>query len=57
MTNNTIKFSTKEKDIGKRLDIILTEKIADLTRSSLKKIIESDGVKIDNLVVKSPSKN
>ena len=56
MTNNTIKFSTKEKDIGKRLDIILTEKIADLTRSSLKKIIESDGVKIDNLVVKSPSK-
>ena len=56
MTNNTIKFSTEEKHIGKRLDIVLTEKIPDLTRSSLKKIVESDGVKIDNLVVNSPSK-
>ena len=56
MTNNTIKFSTEEKDIGKRLDVVLTEKIPDLTRSSLKKIVESDGVKIDNLVVNSPSK-
>ena len=56
MTNNTIKFSTEEKDIGKRLDVVLTEKIPDLTRSNLKKIVESDGVKVDNLIVNSPSK-
>ena len=57
MTNNTIKFSTEEKDIGKRLDVVLTEKIPDLTRSSLKKIVESNGFKVDNLVINSPSKN
>jgi len=56
MANNTIKFLTEKKDIGKRLDVVLTEKIPDLTRSSLKKIVESDGVKVDNLVVNSPSK-
>ena len=56
MTNNTIKFSTEEKDIGRRLDVVLTEKITDLTRSSLKKIVESNGVKVDNLVINSPSK-
>ena len=56
MTNNTIKFSTIKKDVGKRLDIILSEKISDLTRSSLKKIVESNGVKVDNLVINSPSK-
>ena len=41
MTNNTIKFLTNERDEGNRLDIILSNKIKNLTRSNLKKIIES----------------
>jgi 23S rRNA pseudouridine1911/1915/1917 synthase len=56
MTNNTIKFSINEKDVGKRLDILLSEKITELTRSNLKKIIESKKVMIGNFIVTSPSK-
>ena len=41
MSNNTIKFSVNKEDVGNRLDLILTKKIASLTRSRLKKIIES----------------
>ena len=32
MTNNTIKFLPKEEDVGKRLDIILSQKINNYTR-------------------------
>ena len=56
MTNNTIKFSANEEDIGKRLDILLSEKIKELTRSNLKKIIESKKVMVGNSIVSSPSK-
>ena len=56
MANNTIKFSINEKDVGKRLDILLSEKITELTRSNLKKIIESKKVMIGNFIVTSPSK-
>ena len=56
MTNNTIKFLPSKSDIGKRLDVILSEKIEHLTRSSIKKIIESCNVKINKLIVNSPSK-
>ena len=45
--NNSIKFLVKEKDNRKRLDIFLSEKIDDLTRSNIKKIIESSNVKIN----------
>ena len=56
MSNKTIKFLITEEDTEKRLDIILSEKIAHLSRSNLKKIIESGNVKIDNKVIVSPSK-
>jgi|MDTB01.1.fsa_nt_gb 23S rRNA pseudouridine1911/1915/1917 synthase len=56
MNNKTIEFFTNNEDVGKRLDILLSEKISHLTRSNLKKIIESNNVKVDNLVVSSPSK-
>jgi len=56
MTNKTIKFSSKKEDVGKRLDILLTEKVDSLTRSNLKKIIEAKNVKLNNLVALSPSK-
>ena len=56
MTNNTIKFLTKKEDLGKRLDVILSEKMLDLTRSNLKKIIETKNVSINDKVVVLPSK-
>ena len=40
MNNNSVKFLATEEDIGKRLDFVLSKKIADITRSSIKKIIE-----------------
>ena len=56
MTNNTIKFLIKKEDVGKRLDIILSKNISDFTRSNLKKIIESNNVKVNNLTISSPAK-
>ena len=54
--NNTIKFLIKNKDTGKRLDIFLSEKINNTTRSNIKKIIESQNVKINEKIVCLPSK-
>ena len=56
MKNKTIKFFADIEDQGKRLDIILSEKIPDYSRSFLKKIIENQNVKVDNKVISSPSK-
>jgi len=51
-----MKFLVKKKDDGKRLDIFLSEKIDDLTRSNIKKIIESSNVKINKQITISSSK-
>jgi 23S rRNA pseudouridine1911/1915/1917 synthase len=56
MINNTIKFLTDEKTHGKRLDIILSQKISNLTRSNIKKIILSKNVKVNGAISISPSK-
>ena len=55
MNNNSIKFLATEEDIGKRLDFVLSKKIADITRSSIKKIILSNNVRINGSVISSPS--
>jgi 23S rRNA pseudouridine1911/1915/1917 synthase len=55
MVNNTIKFVITEKETGTRLDVVLSKRIVDLTRSNLKKVIELKKVKINNLIVSSPS--
>ena len=54
--NNSMKFLVKKRDDGKRLDIFLSEKIKHLTRSNIKKIIESKNVKINKKITDSPSK-
>ncbi len=56
MTDNTMKFLTNEKDDGNRLDIFLSNRIKNLTRSNLKKVIESKKVRVNDLIVSSPSK-
>ena len=56
MINNTIKFLSNIKDEGKRLDILLSEKIPDFSRTYLKKIIENQNVRVDNKIISSPSK-
>jgi 23S rRNA pseudouridine1911/1915/1917 synthase len=56
MTGNSIKFSVDDLDVGKRLDVMLSEKITELTRSNIKKIIESNNVEINGLISSSPSK-
>ncbi|MEC7143926.1 MAG: RluA family pseudouridine synthase [Pseudomonadota bacterium] len=54
--NKTIKFSISKIYDGKRLDIFLSKKIDFLTRSNIKKLIEQEKVKVNNLTVKFPSK-
>tara|TARA_Y100000992_G_C21199835_1_gene459866 strand:- start:6 stop:986 length:981 start_codon:yes stop_codon:yes gene_type:complete len=54
--NNSIKFLVKEKEEGKRLDIFLSKKIDYLTRSNIKKIIESNNVSINEEIINFSSK-
>jgi len=54
--NNSIKFLVDLKNDGKRLDVFLTNKLDQLTRTSIKKIIETNNVKINNVVSILPSK-
>ena len=53
--NNTIKFLVESKNNGERADIYLSKKIIDLTRSSLKKLIKKNLLKINNKIISSPS--
>ena len=54
--NNTIEFLTNKEDDEKRLDVFLSKKMEDLTRSNIKKIIEANNVKINHKIVNSPAK-
>ena len=56
MTDNSTKFLITEQEKESRLDIVLTKFLPDLSRSNLKKIIELKQVKINNIIVDSPSK-
>ena len=56
MSSNSTKFLITDKDADTRLDIVLVKLIPILSRSNLKKIIELKQVKINNLIVTSPSK-
>ncbi len=53
--NKTIKFLINKKDSGKRIDIFLSERISYLTRSYLKKLIESKNLIINEKIISSPS--
>ena len=53
--NNTIKFSVDENNNNKRLDVFLADNINEFTRSFLKKLIEDKQVRLNNIVISSPS--
>ena len=56
MTNKNNKFLITEENDGLRLDIVLSKKITELTRSNIKKIIESKNVLINNKIIITPSR-
>ena len=56
MFDNSTKFLITDQDAGIRLDIALVKLLPSFTRSNLKKIIELKQVKVNDLIVNSPSK-
>jgi 23S rRNA pseudouridine1911/1915/1917 synthase len=54
--SNLMKFLVSEKDNSSRLDIFLSKKIDHLTRSNIKKIIDSNQVKINKKIINLSSK-
>ncbi len=56
MKNKTIKISSSDLDIGERLDVFLSKKLNEFTRSNIKKMINSKRVKINNVLIVSQSR-
>ena len=56
MKNKTIKILSSSSDAGKRIDIFLSKKLKELTRSNIKKLINQKKVTINNVIVESQSK-
>ncbi|HOK42856.1 MAG TPA: RluA family pseudouridine synthase [Thermoclostridium caenicola] len=53
MESQELEFHTAEEDAGLRLDVWLTEKLSDVTRSFVQKLIEDKHVLVDGSAVKS----
>jgi len=53
--NKTIEFSINKKNNGERLDIFLSKKIKNLTRSYIKKLIEKNNVRLNKRISTSAS--
>ena len=53
--NKTIEFSINKKNNGERLDVFLSKKIKNLTRSYIKKLIEKNNVRLNKTSNTSPS--
>ena len=56
MKNKTIKIFSTSADVGKRIDIFLSDKLKELTRSNIKKIINLKNVTVNKIVVEAQSK-
>ena len=56
MKNKTIKILSSSLDKGKRIDVFLSEKFKEITRSNIKKIINSKKVSINNVITEAQSK-
>ena len=55
MKNKTIKILSTLSDKGKRIDIFLSEKLKNITRSNIKKLINLEKVTVNNILVKAQS--
>tara|TARA_B100000767_G_scaffold251711_1_gene254929 strand:- start:645 stop:1625 length:981 start_codon:yes stop_codon:yes gene_type:complete len=53
--NKTIKFLIDEENNGQRIDIYLAKNIDHLSRSFIKKLIEDDQVRINKVLINTPS--
>ncbi len=53
--NNSIKFLIKKSEVGLRIDIFLSGKIKEYTRSYIKKLIKNNQVKINQKLITLPS--
>jgi len=53
--NKTIKFFVEKKFSGERVDIFLSKKIKNYTRSYIKKLIGENNMEINDKLIKSPS--
>ena len=56
MKNKTIEILTALTDKGKRIDIFLSEKFKEITRSNIKKLINQKKVMVNNILVEAQSK-
>ena len=56
MKNKTIKILPTASDIGKRIDVFLSERLKEVTRSNIKKIINLKNVTVNKVVVEAQSK-
>jgi 23S rRNA pseudouridine1911/1915/1917 synthase len=53
--DKTIEFLINKKNSGERLDVFLSSKISNLTRSYIKKLIEKNKVRLNKIINTSPS--
>ncbi|MDC0618964.1 RluA family pseudouridine synthase [Pelagibacteraceae bacterium] len=53
--HKTIEFSVNKKNNGERIDIFLSKEISNLTRSYIKKLIEKNKVKLNEIINITPS--
>ena len=53
--NKTIEFLINDKDIGDRVDVYLSRKLKNLTRSNIKRLINKNNLKINKKYVSSAS--
>tara|TARA_A100001011_G_scaffold242734_1_gene250740 strand:+ start:2176 stop:3159 length:984 start_codon:yes stop_codon:yes gene_type:complete len=56
MENKTIKILSTAKDIGKRIDVFISENIKELTRSNIKKLINLKNVAVNGILIESQSR-
>ena len=54
--NQNLTFLTREEDIGKRLDVFLSERVEEWSRSRLKKLIDDGDVLVNGGAIKSSYK-
>ena len=49
--NNSIRFLVEKKNNNKRIDIFLSQKIQDYTRSYIRKLIKKNHVKLNKAII------